>query len=318
MLGVGRLRERLFGIPLVETRFDRRGFEVSSPRARERFEAIGATFVGGYHAALADDDLASVATRLDEIAAEFRGYAFEGAAMGLALLDLLVPWGARRWEAFVQGRGAAHTFMLHVGAGWAMARLPHRMQASLARMDPLLGWLAIDGVGFHDGYFHTRRTIDDQVIPDRIDGDARPVYDQGLGRSVWFARCADVERVECTVRLFPEARQPDLWSGIGLACAYAGGADRRGNLEALYRCAGEFRPHLAQGAAFAAKARLLAGNLVGHTEDACAVFCGTSAAAAAAVTDATLPLQRRGPGNEPYESWRRRIREHFDTERDTR
>jgi len=235
--------------------------------------------------------------------------------MGLALLDLLVPWRAHRWDVFVQGPGAAHKFMLHVGAGWAMARIPRRIEGVLARMDPLLRWLAIDGFGFHEGYFHPGQTIDDQSVPDRIAGHVRPVFDQGLGRSIWFARGADVDRIEGTIRRFPKFRRPDLWSGVGLACAYAGGADD-GAVEALYRCAGECRPHLAQGAAFAAKSRQLAGNLASHTEHACAVFCGTSAAVAAAIADATLPSQCDGCGNEAYETWRRRIRERFDTERD--
>ena len=50
------LRRRLFGIPLAEASVARRGFEVRDPRVGERLETIGATFIGGYHAALESRD----------------------------------------------------------------------------------------------------------------------------------------------------------------------------------------------------------------------------------------------------------------------
>jgi len=79
---------------------------------------------------------------------------------------------------------------------------------------------------------------------------------------------------------FEQSRRADLWSGIGLACAYAGACDERGLTE-VFGAAEEFQPDLAQGAAFAAKARLRAGNLVPHTEHACQAFCNMSARDAA-------------------------------------
>src|SRR3712207_8380154 len=50
--------------------------------------------------------------------------------------------------------------------------------------------------------------------------------DQGLGRSLWFVQGADVRRIPATVNAFPAERRPDLWSGLGLACGYAGGRTR--------------------------------------------------------------------------------------------
>jgi hypothetical protein len=72
---------------------------------------------------------------------------------------------------------------------------------------------------------------------------------------------------------FPQSRQADLWSGVGLACAYAGGVDRR-RLEFLREAAGPYLAQAAQGAAFAAKARARAGNPAHQTDLACGVFCG--------------------------------------------
>jgi hypothetical protein len=71
-------------------------------------------------------------------------------------------------------------------------------------------------------------------------------------------------------------------------------------------------PELAQGVAFAAKARERAGNPAAHTELAAQAICGLSAAEAAAVTDAAfqdLPADR--PGEPAFEVWRRRIQDQF-------
>jgi len=89
---------------------------------------------------------------------------------------------------------------------------------------------------------------------------------------------------------------------------------------ALRAAAGDWAPQLAQGAAFAAKARQRAGALTPATELACAVLCGCSAAAAAAATD---EAQRElAPESTPaavsavpaYEVWRQRIAARFAAE----
>ena len=113
--------------------------------------------------------------------------------------------------------------MVHVGAGWALAQLRLRVDRALARLDPLLGWLAVNGYGFHHGYFHgPRRWIASESRVGST-GYARRVFDQGLGRSLWFVEGAEVARIAATIARFPASRHADLWSGVGLACAYAGG-----------------------------------------------------------------------------------------------
>ena len=75
----------------------------------------------------------------------------------------------------------------------------------------------------------------------------------------------------------------------------------------LTAAAGPHRLDLAQGSAFAAKARLRAGNGTSETELASEVLCGMSAADAASVTDeqlAGLPSDDEQPA---YEHWRQRI-----------
>lgn len=179
-----------------------------------------------------------------------------------------------------------------------------------AGFDPLLGWLAVDGYGFHEGFFHWPRAVVLQEVPDRISGYARRAFDQGLGRSLWFVNGAEPARLAATIAGFPSPRAGDLWSGVGLAAAYAGGVDRE-VLEALAVLAGRKRPQLAQGAAFAAQARERAGNPTEATEMACEVLCGLRANEAARLTVEALvdlPLDGEEPG---FEVWRGRIRERF-------
>src|SRR5262245_60127955 len=90
-------------------------------------------------------------------------------------------------------------------------------------MDPLLRWLAVDGYGFHEAYFHHPRRVTLGEGPRRLTGYERRAYDQGLGRGMWFVEGADVGRLSDTIRRFAESRRADLWGGAGLACAYAGG-----------------------------------------------------------------------------------------------
>jgi hypothetical protein len=280
---------------------------------QDRLEQIGAAFLHGYHAALLDDTPDRLVPRLTEVQEEWRGFAFEGAGMGLALLDQLMPWRQRRLDAFLAGPGAAYSYLVHVGVGWTLALLHRRIERPLARLDPVLRWLAVDGYGFYQGYFHWPRAVASQRVPRHLVGYARRAFDQGLGRSLWFVDGADVHRIPMTIAAFPPARQADLWSGVGLACAYAGGVEQTA-LASLRDAAGAYLPHLAQGVAFAAKARERAGNPTDHTALACIVLCGRSAAAAAHVTDRALADLSPEGAQPAYEVWRQRIQAHLAQE----
>lgn len=304
------LPRQLFHLPIEEASFARRGFRKGDDHARQRLERIGITFLLGYHAALEETDFSVLAQRLSLIDSEFRGFAFEGAGMALALLDLLTPWKTNRWRLFLNYRAAAHRYMMLVGVGWALARLPRWFKSHSAQLEPLLHWLVIDGYGFHEGYFHWRRFVVEQRSPKELKGYARRVFDQGLGRSLWFVEGADVGCIPATIAAFDQSRRADLWSGVGLACAYAGGVDVSA-IKSLRNAAGPYRPQLAQGAAFAAKTRQEARNGTTGTDAACRILCGISDDAAAAVTDKALQdLPSDGP--EPaYEVWRKRIQTRF-------
>jgi hypothetical protein len=306
-----RLRAAVLGISLKEVRVMRRGFHCVRPETAERLERIGVEFLAGYHAALEAAHPAALALRLNtEIALDYRGFAFEGAAMALFLLDRL-RLSTRSFDQFLSGPGQPHVYMAHVGAGWAVARLPwlrSRLPQVLASFDPLLCWLVVDGYGFHEGYFHWRQTILRRSVPRGLPGYASRAFDQGLGRSLWFVEGIDPEAISGVISGFAEHRRGDLWSGVGLACAYAGGADFA-TLLRLRNYAGEYAPCAAQGAVFAAETRHRGGNPTPHCDLACIVLAGMSqdrAASLARKASEHLPMDADTPA---YETWRIRIRQ---------
>jgi enediyne biosynthesis protein E3 len=309
------LRRKVMTPSRSATRLDVRGFHDKSPEARELLERIGGTFLDGYGFAAEARTPAAAEARLNAVPTRFRGFANEGAAMAFAIRDALRPGGGRHVERFLDGAGAEHTYMVYVGVGWAMARLPRIRWSTLHSPDPLLRWLVLDGYGFHQAYFRTERYVydkyEDTSLPWR-DLTARyyapRATDQGIGRALWFIGGTDVEVVASLVERNSRRRRADLYSGVALAATYAGGATEA-ELTELWEHAKDYRPQLAQGAAFAAAARAKAGLVCPHNEMATQVFCGRSVALAQQVTEdakADLPADGLVPA---YEIWRQRISE---------
>src|SRR5262249_3287757 len=158
-----------------------------------------------------------------------------------------------RWAGLLQER-PEHRYMIYVGAGWAVARLKRSLARAVKRRDPLLGWLVADGWGFHQTYFFPAQWGSGQKRMAAGAGYLARAVDQGIGRALWFVAGADPERVANRIGRFAFDRHADLWSGVGLAATYAGGCAPH-ELPALVELAGEHRPQLAQGAAFAVTAR---------------------------------------------------------------
>ncbi len=301
---------RALRLPLAQTRVATRGFQVDSSVVAQRLEAIGATFALGYNCATRCSRMDELITELQAVAPAERGFAFEGAAMGLALTDWMTP--GRRWfAAFVAGPARPHEYMAWVGLGWALARLPLSPVRALSCHQSIHKWLALDGWGFHAGYFHWPRTITLQRRPRSLQGATAQVFDQGLGRSLWFVFGARPIKVVEAIAAFAPARRGDLWSGVGLASAYAGGADHLGlgRLLDLAMAAGHGGA-LGQGLVFAAQARERAGNPAAHTALACQQLLGLCAAEAAALALHHLPLG--ADDINAYQRWRAAIGLHCE------
>ncbi|HEV7808709.1 MAG TPA: DUF1702 family protein [Solirubrobacteraceae bacterium] len=306
-----RLRHRALSIGAREVSFDVRGFHTASSSARATLERHGGSFVAGFNAGLLAADSDDLARRLLEVPRADRGFAYEGSAMALGVLDITMPAGGGRLDRLLRSEhGQAHVYMLHVGAGWSLAQLRLRPRGHLRALDPFLRWLTVDGYGFHHGFFAPRRHVDACAVPRRARGYELRAFDQGLGRSLWFVVGGDVELAARTIGAFREDRHPDLWSGLGLAATYTTVADHDELVE-LGELVGDHRPQLAQGAAFAAAARHRAGNVVEHTRLAARVLCNRTVEELVAVTDDARHGLRGDAAGRDYELWRTRISEQL-------
>ncbi|PRX44680.1 uncharacterized protein DUF1702 [Prauserella shujinwangii] len=275
-------------------------------------EAAARSFLEGFNAAATWRTLDRAVDAIERVDKPLRGFAFEGAGMAYTLLDMGTLARGRRVRDLLEGAGADYRHLVHVGTGWGYAKLGLRPGSRAPKgTDPLLHWLAWDGYGFHQGFFHSDRVVGGRRLERGLTGDRRAIRDQGLGRALWFHECADPEGVSLRIAEFPAFRRADLWSGIGLAATYAGGADRD-ELARLRDHAGEYRADLAQGCAFASAARLLSGVVPEHTEAAAAVLAGAPVPVAAGWTDeAKAALGAGAGGSADYQRWRSGIRERW-------
>jgi hypothetical protein len=308
------LRRRILTPNTRETKLSTRGFREKNPEARAQLERVGETFLAGYALAAEARSTAEAEEGLEKLPWQFRGFAYEGAGMGFAVRDGL-PFGGRWVERLLDGRGDEHIYMVYVGVGWAMARLPRFRwaKATAALTDPVLRWLALDGYGFHQAYFRTGKYVFGQYqepgFPWPTEGPAGyadQAIDQGIGRATWFVCGTDPNLVADTLDAFPESRRADLYSGAGLAATYAGGVDEA-ELRVFQQRGHAYLPQIAQASAFAATARVRARLVTPHTELAARVLCGTTPENAARICEESLPQQAEGTHVPTFEVWRQRV-----------
>ncbi|MFI6044686.1 DUF1702 family protein [Nocardia sp. NPDC051321] len=309
MTAIGVTRRMLFGIPSAKAVFSRPGF---APEAWQRFGPVAHSLMTGYNATLEDARIPAIQRRVATIEPALQGFAYEGAGMGLAALDLVFPWRNRLAE-FVAGPGASHIYPIYVGVGLAYARLRRAPEARLAQLDPVLGWVTADGYGFHEAFFHRRRYVDRHRVPTHLTEYARRLFDQGVGRALWFSSGAVVARVTLSINGFQPDRHADLWSGVGLAAAYGGGTGAA-ELHDLLAKAQPYAAVLARGAAIAAWGRHQAGNAAPHTDLACQIFAERSAAQAALVVEQARRNLSPLSVEPAHEIWRQRIDHELSTE----
>jgi hypothetical protein len=312
------LRRRILTPNVSATRLDVRGFHRKNPDAQQLLETIGRVFLDGYGEAAEAATGQDVEDRLEQLPAQWRGFAYEGAAMGFAVRDGLPIGGRRHVDEFLAGPTARdHRYIAQCGVGWALARLPRFRWPDSEQADPLLRWLVLDGYGFHQAYFHTDRYVHKHFrepnFPWPRGGPswyADRAIDQGIGRALWFVGGTDVDVVATLLEKYPAERHGDLYAGVGLAATFAGGVTAA-ELRALADRAGAHRPQLAQGSAFAAEARVRAGIVVPHTAVATEVFCGATPELAAAVTQELLPDPVVDGEVPAYEHWRAAVARRF-------
>ena len=195
---------------------------------------------------------------------DFRSIAYESASMSIALASFQAGAFPGDWLAFANGAAAAHRAQVYVGLGWAVAKSGFPFTRAARETDPQLAFRIADGWGYYDGSFRRRQTVTNQQQPAALLRAAKPTYDQGVGRSLWYTEGADIHRTRTSLGAFAPDRQADLWRGVGIAVAYVGGC-AEAELRALFELAGNHGIQLARGAALAAKSRTAANTMTDDT-----------------------------------------------------
>lgn len=246
---------------------------------------------------------------LDKEPLEYRSVAYESASMVIGIRDLLKGNRLNEWIKFYHCAKETHSFHMEIGLGWAFAKSDLSPVAHLEFLDPPMRWMVFDGMGYYHGLFKGRRTIIHRQVPDRIIGELVPGFDQGLGRRLWYRCKGEGNAVAELIQSFPEARQGDLWRGIGIATGYVGGNEKNSLKQLLLHAAG-FRQQLSVGIALAALSRTLSGSVTEDIKEACKVICGRTLVEVLGV-ESGIREKINSKSDNFFRTWMRQLEEEF-------
>ncbi|MFT4975120.1 MAG: hypothetical protein ACI8S6_001007 [Myxococcota bacterium] len=288
----GRIAQIIHGLPLAELEPGRHTEAPEDPKTYRRLERVSKVALLAYNQAIGDCAPKDLQLTLDFIEPELRGFAYEGAGLGLMILDICTPWGGSRTFQFLEETGARPE-LVYIGAGQALAALFRPLAPTLSRIAPAHHGFLIDGYGFRNAFFFPGRTLGKAVIPGAISAEMLPDFDVGAGRALWFLHGTRPEGIAAAIAGLTEPRRRWLWAGVGFASTYAGGVDRAvlENLREIGDADG-----LALGCVAAAMLRQDRGNSTHRDVLACDVYCG--------VPPESLAGQR--PATSPEDTWAER------------
>jgi len=243
-------------IPSMVRKFNADGADFYS----ERFSGVLHAFLSGHNRML--KPFLNISNERAGLDADFppfyRGFAYEGAGMGLGARSSL--WGGgRSFEKSVHELSPASIYQYYVGLGWWLhIRFGYRLKGYrkwLKRLDKRYGPILFDGVGFKTGLFSYAQ--DPGVVNSftSFPSDYQRVCYQGFGRSLWFQNKFRIEPVLEEIVHLSVSYRNDIYSGVGLAVAYSM-FDKIELAFKIYRqIPQQYRSPFAQGMAFGWEAR---------------------------------------------------------------
>jgi len=303
---IGRRWRSAFSVPAekMTSSGSLQGVSIANSELRRRMDQVAGIFFTAFNAALVEEDFAALMEAVERIPSDQRFPAVEGMAAGAVAADALM-FGGDRFRACMAAAGAKYPAFMHLGAGLGLAKAPWRRSAVLKHCDPVHRPLVFDGIGFMDTLFKTKRVL--RGWRSVRGGFPAQMYDQGVGRALWFVVGGTVDRFATTVRTFDESRHAALWTGLGvpLSCTDTTSTNE---LSMATHAAGPHLAHLAAGAAFAAAEHSKFGSVAPHTALAVAMFAGTDAEGAKQLIGQIREQLPAESSEVPlYETWRRDV-----------
>lgn len=198
------------------------------------------SFLHGYQKAL-DSSSSSLSTLLNHLPSERLGFALEGAALAMVMLDELGDSG-EHLSHLLAGRSVVEQTLCAIGAGWASARLRRPLSWLPKGLDSKYRSAVTDGYGFHQGFFNSHHFNCGGFQVQSI--DVSEFFDIGLGRALWFTKLGRVQAIAQVIDDLPIARKIRFWQGVGVACAFSSNRVQ----EPVLTCfAKGFETHLSMG-----------------------------------------------------------------------
>ena len=255
------------------------------------------------------DNLPALIEYLEHAEKEFSSIAYESASMAIALKDFEADTFPHAWLLFANGAAAVHQAQVYVGLGWAIAKLNLFFLTAVKEIDVQFYFRIADGCGYYDGSFKRRQTVINKQLPAYLPAAALPMYDQGIGRSIWYTQKTDIHKICSTIETFAANRHADLWRGVGIAVAYVGGCHEE-ELKTLLQYAAANGFQLACGAALAARSRTMANTMTDDTNRCSRLWFALTVTDKHAVTFAGVNTS--GATNEElYCNWIKKIEERL-------
>lgn len=241
--------------------------------ALQKAEKIKSVFLDTQLFYATHNNMVALTAYLENAEREFSSIGYESASMAIAIKSFEANNFPGDWLLFTNGPGLAHQAQVYVGLGWAIAKLNIPFLTAVKKISTRFYFRIADGCGYYDGSFRNRRTVINGELPVYLPAEALPMYDQGIGRSIWYSEKADINKIAVKIETFAAGRHADLWRGVGIAVAYVGGCTDE-ELKKLLQLAETNRFQLACGAALAAKSRMMANTMTNDTDRCTRLWLG--------------------------------------------
>jgi hypothetical protein len=214
------------------------------------------------------DDQYQIKLFLSTINSPYLSVSFEAVSFSLAKLDIKDGDNEfTRWKIFVENN-SMHSTQIHIGLGWALAFQKLSLSSINSLILPFLICKVADGVGYADGFFKQRATIQLKKEPIGLMPNLIPGYYQGLGRAMWYVAVGDLIKLTHFISSFDDYIIPHLWRGVGIASTYVGGLSQSDFLS-LGEILNDNIIYYKVGVVLALQSRSRADTINNFTKDSC-------------------------------------------------
>lgn len=217
------------------------------------------------------DSWIDIIPSLEEESPEYRSIAYEGASFEIAMKDLATNNKLHPWKEF-KNASRIHSFHVDIGLGWAFAKTGVSPQSYVESINDLSGSMVLDGIGYYHSLYKGRSTLKNKTVPPAIEGKNLDLFDQGVGRRLWYmAKGNEQEAIEL-LHNFAASRHGALFRGIGIACGYVGGCKEH-QLKYLKEISASHLGQLQFGITLAGVSRVISETVTPDIDLACRIIC---------------------------------------------